>query len=48
MATAATDTPKGRSFSLSLGEFFRLKREKSRGSEGDEEQGERRGSSEGG
>lgn len=48
MATAATDIPKGRSFSLSLGEFFRLKREKSRSSEGDEEQGERRGSSEGG
>lgn len=39
MATAATDSPKGRSFSLSLGEFFRLKREKSKSSDTDPEQG---------
>jgi len=39
-------TPRGRSFSVSLGEFFRLKRDKSRGS-GDEGEGDEHGQGEG-
>ena len=42
MATTATDSPKGRSFSVSLGEFFRMNRGKSPSGDTDQERSSQR------